>query len=309
MIDSDDFSSYCYSHDKMSTSYGYNHSTLDGTFIEINNEKKKSFDIDVNNNKNNWEITRRDVQGRSLLHYFAFNGDIESAKKLFFSYSFPVDLTDESLNTPLHVASEYGQNNIAILLLEQQAMINRQNISGKTALHLAVEGDQKEIVDILLAYGANPNIVDLEGASPLHYSTANGFLDISQSLLKHGAFVNIKDYSKETPLFWAIRESKSEHVDLLIKNGANLKVKNDDGETPLDLAQEFDEVDMIIMIQKVLNPSLPSSFTQTNTSYVPYFSSPSSFILPNKSQPLNFVNPKVGNEQQQQIIENRPQSL
>lgn len=304
MIDSDDFSSYCYSHDTMSTNFGYNNSRIDGT-LEHSNEKKKSYDIDVNKNKKNWEITRRDIQGRSLLHYFAFNGDIESAKKLFISYSFPVDLTDESLNTSLHVASEYGQNNIAILLLEQQAMINRQNINGKTALHLAVESDQKEIVDILLAYGANPNIVDLEGASPLHYSTANGYLDISQSLLKHGAFVNIKDYSKETPLFWAIRESKSEHVDLLIKNGANINMKNDDGETPLDLAQEFDEDDIIHLIQKVLNPSLI-----TQSTYVPYFSSPSSFILQNKSQPVNFVNPKMGNnEQQQQIIENRPQSL
>lgn len=297
MIDSDDFSSYSYSYsnDTMSNSY-IPSSRLVGTIGTDNEKKIKSFDMNVN--KKNFELTRRDIQGRSLLHYFAFNGDIESAKKLF-SYTFPVDLTDESLNTPLHFASEYGQSKIAILLLEQQALINRQNINGKTALHLAVERDQKEIVDILLYHGANPNIADLEGASPLHYSVANGYLDVSQSLLRHGAFVNIKDYSKETPLFWAIRESKADQVELLIKNGANVNAKNDDGETPLDLAQEFDEDDIAIIIQKVLNPS-PSPFLS--------FSTPSStIILPTKSQPVNFVLPKGLEEQP--IIENRPQSL
>jgi len=310
MIESDDFSSYNYSNNNntMSNSYMPSSNTI-GSF----NKKIKSFDMNVNKNKN-CEITRRDVQGRSLLHYFAFNGDIESAKKLFFSYSFPVDLTDQSLNTPLHVASEFGQSNIAIILLEQQALINRQNISGKTALHLAVEGEHKEIVEILLSSGANPNILDLEGSSPLHYASANGFYEISQSLLKHGAFANIKDYSKESPLFWAIRESKVDMVELLIKNGANLNMKNDDGETPLELAQEFDEEEIAILIQKALNPSSNNTYTYSlnNYSFSSFsspFSTPSSLILPNKSQPVNFVNPKQGQEQQQLLIENRPQSL
>jgi len=297
MIDSDDFSSYGYS----------SHDTMSPIILDGSTKKIKSYDIDVNkNNKNNnWEITRRDIQGRCLLHYFAFNGDIDSAKKLFISYSFPVDLTDESLNTPLHVASEYGQTTLATFLIEQQANINRQNLQGKTSLHLAVESDQKEIVDILLSYGANPNISDLEGASPLHYSSANGYLDISQSLLRHGAFANIKDYSKETPIFWAIRESKADQVEMLIKHGANVNVKNDDGETLLDLAQEFDEDDIIILIQKTLNPN--SSFSISNYSSIGLPSS--SINLPNKSQPVNFVNPKMGNEPLEQLIENRPQSL
>jgi len=303
MIDSDDFSSCSYSNDIMSNSYMPS-SRIDGTHGSIINKKKKSYELDVNNK--NWEITRRDIQGRSLLHYFAFNGDIESSKKLIISYSFPVDLIDDSLNTALHVASEYGQTNIAVLLLEEQALINRQNINGKTALHLAVESDQKEVTDILLSYGANPNIVDLEGASPLHYSSANGYLDISQSLLRHGAFANIKDYSKETPLFWAIRESKVDQVELLIKNGANVNVKNDDGETPLDLSQEFDEDEIAILIQKVLNPS-SSTYSFPINNYLSPFSTPSSIILPNKSQPVNFVIPNKGSEQP--IIENRPQSL
>jgi len=300
MIDSDDFSSYNYSNDTMSNNYMPS-SRLDGNLGIFNSiKKKKSYDNDVNKNL---EITRRDIQGRCLLHYFAFNGDIESTKKLFISYSFPVDLTDESLNTPLHVACEYGQKNIAKLLLEQQALINRQNINGKTALHLAVESQQKEVVDILLSYGANPNIQDLQGASPLHLSSANGSIEISQSLLRHGAFVNKKDFAKETPLFWAIRESKVDQVEMLIKNGANVNVKNDDGETPLDLAHEFDEDDILIFLQRSLNPSSSNTYTYNISS----FSTPSSIILPNKSQPVNFVIPNKDSEQP--IIENRPQSL
>jgi len=78
-------------------------------------------------------------------------------------------------------------------------------------------------------------------------------------------------------------------------------MKNDDGETPLELAQEFDEDDIAILLQKALNPS---SFSYNLSTYT--YSTPSSIILPNKSQPVNFVIPKG---QEIPIIENRPQSL
>jgi len=294
MIDSDDFSSYGYS----------SHDTMSPIILDGSNKKIKSYDIDVNkNNKNNnnWEITRRDVQGRTLLHYFSFNGNIENAKKLF-AQSFPVDLTDQALNSSLHVASQYGQWAMVAYLLEQNAFINRQNINGKTPLHLAVESEHKETVEILLSHGANPNMVDLEGATPLHYSSANGYLDISQCLLKHGAFVNYKDYSKETPLFWAIRESKIDQVDMLIKNGANINSKNDDGETPFDLAQEFDEEDITVLLQKALNYSTNFSYNY-NVSIV---NSVNSNINLPKSLPVNFVIP---GKETGQMVEYRPQSL
>lgn len=276
MIDSDD-----------SSSYGYSMHNATGTHSSL--EKKKSYDMNVTTR--NYEITRRDIQGRTLLHYFSFRGDLENAKKLM-NYSFPVDLTDNNLNSSLHVASEFAQPYLVQFLLERGALINRQNMNGKTALHLAVEKNNKQIADLLLAHGANPNIVDLEGASALHYASAYGYQEISSALLNRGAFVNIKDYSKETPLFWAIRESKIEMVELLIRNGANLNSSNDDGETPLDLAHEFDEDDISLLIQKALNPSSLSSANYN-------------FNFPLKSQPLNFVNPKS----EQPIPEYRPQSL
>ena len=284
MIESDDSSSYSSLFPQVIKGKNHMPST---SVLEANmgSKKKKSFDINVSRN---WDLTRKDSNGRTLMHYFAFNGDIENANKLL-SYSFPIDMLDNSLNSSLHVSSEYGQRNFVTFLLANNSLINRQNINGKTSLHLAVERNQREVVDTLLYYGANPNIIDLEGASPLHYSSANGFLEISDSLIKHGAFVNIKDYAKETPIFWAIRESKIEQVQTLIKNGANLSIKNEDGETPFTLAQEFDEDDIALILQKTI---------QNN------FSSISN--LPSKSQPVNFSFPK---ESFEQINEYRPQSL
>jgi len=288
MIDSDDSSSYCYVSSGAVNQSMYRTPHMHHQDGNKDIEKKKSYDIEAKR-KISELMAKRDNQGRSILHYAAYGGELLKAKQLF-SLGFPVDTTDNNLNTSLHVASENGQFQFAAFLIQQGANINRQNMEGKSALHLSVERGHSQVINLLLNGGANPNIQDLQGATPLHYSAANGTVDISKLLLQYGAFVNSKDFSKETPLFYAIRESNISSVDLLVnKYNADLSITNEDLETPLSFAKEMLEYDIILILQGKPN--------QVDAGY-PNFP---------KSQPMQLpVNPKVS---EPLFPTYRPQSL
>jgi len=293
MIDSEDSSSYSYvsGHGSgMQLKNQYMHISLEGN---RENMKKKSYDMEAMR-KIRENLAKRDNQGRTYLHYAAFSGDLKKAQQLC-SLGFSADVTDMNLNTPLHVASEYGHNSLISYLVQQRANINRQNVQGKTALHLSVEKGFLQTAQLLLYMGANPNIPDLQGAGPLHYSAANNTLEISKSLLQCGAFVNARDYAKETPLFYAIRESSLASVDLLVNNYyADVNIANEDQETALSFAKDLSENDIVMILQG-------------------HTSQPVSAILPSSSFPLKSSQPMQLPLQQkpteQQVIFDRPQSL
>lgn len=50
--------------------------------------------------------------------------------------------TDESGNTPLHVAARDGNQEAVSVLLKLKVHVNAQNKHGKTPLHLAAESGQ-----------------------------------------------------------------------------------------------------------------------------------------------------------------------
>jgi len=240
-------------------------------------------------------LSKRDNEGRTYLHYAAFNGDLAKAQQLC-SLGFPVDVTDRSLNSSLHVASEYGHNALVSFLLQMRANVNRQNVEGKTALHLAVQRGQLQTAQLLLSNGANPNIPDLEGAAPLHCAAANNSMDIAKSLLLFGSFVNARDHFKDTPLFYAIRESHASMVDLLVnKYNADVNIENEDQENPLSFAKELSEFDIVLILQghtSQVSEILPSA------SYVPLKSQPMQLPVSQKSQGFH-----------QDAFLDRPQSL
>jgi len=295
MIDSDDSSSYSYV-PRANRPGGMMHNNQNMLVSHGNgeNQKKKSYDMETLR-KIRENLSKRDDQGRTHLHYAAYRGDIAKTQQLC-SLGFPVDVTDRSLNTPLHVASEFGQNALVSFLIQMRSNVNRQNVEGKTALHLAVQRGQLQTAQILLSNGANPNIPDLEGGTPLHFAAANNSMDIAKYLLLFGSFVNVRDHSKETPLFYAIRESNSAMVDLLVnKYNADVNLTNEDEENPLSFAKELLENDIVLILQghtSQVSDILPSS------SYVPL-----------KSQPMQFLVSQKPQELQQETFLDRPQSL
>ena len=61
--------------------------------------------------------------------------------------------TDESGPTPLDIAIMIGRTEIAKMLITKGADVDMKNINGRTPLDLANEWKQKQIADLLLKHG------------------------------------------------------------------------------------------------------------------------------------------------------------
>lgn len=121
--------------------------------------------------------------GITPLHTAAFNGDLETVKKLIKEKSFDVNATDHYRWTPLHDAVLNGHIEIVKLLLAAGAQLNGQDVEESyIPLHEAVHMNHKEIVQVLLAAGADTLIRDADNNTALDIAQKCGFQDIADIL-------------------------------------------------------------------------------------------------------------------------------
>jgi len=105
----------------------------------------------------------------SDIYELAFNGDIDSIKKILRENPQVAKQKDKDDNTPLHLACWGKQIGVIGLLLSYDPNINAIGCHGRTPLHYSVfEGRQISvpIVDLLLLNGADPDIKDKFGFPP-----------------------------------------------------------------------------------------------------------------------------------------------
>ena len=176
-----------------------------------------------------------------------------------------VDLTTG--DTPLHIACQLGNKDIALLLIQAGANPALKNKNGQTpfdlvkneilktnlqnqynltlALFEAVQNnsltDVKQILDrlppnqvsILVNSRTNPASAG-EGETPLHIAVKNGNREMVKFLLDKGADVNAGDKYEATPLHFACRNGDGYIARMLVEFGGDLTIKAIDGRTPLD---------------------------------------------------------------------------
>lgn len=102
---------------------------------------------------------------RSLFLAAAKSGDLDSLKKYAKEVK-DINITDNEMNSALHLAS--AQRNIAIVkfLIESKADLNAQNLKGETALHIAAFNNMQKNISKLLVAGADVLIKDNYGVYP-----------------------------------------------------------------------------------------------------------------------------------------------
>ena len=123
--------------------------------------------------------------------------------------------------TPMHSAAYYGDLDVVQRLIEYDADVSPEDISGRTPLHLAclASGDLGANVRFVL----RPSVLRL--------------------LLEHGADVNAREMSGSTALHTASKFAALEVVRVLLEHGADMKAEDNDGRTALQVAErEHEEV-------------------------------------------------------------------
>ncbi|XP_069003411.1 ankyrin repeat and protein kinase domain-containing protein 1 [Embiotoca jacksoni] len=146
---------------------------------------------------------------------------------------------DEDQWTPLHFATQNGDDRTVRLLLDKGAVANAQEKSGWMPLHLACQNGHETVVRLLLSRLSEEAVVQREeaqGRTPLHLASTYGHLNIARLLLSQGADPNSTDSSLSTALHLSAEQGHNRVVRQLLTNGANTNSPNSRGYSPLHLA-------------------------------------------------------------------------
>ncbi|VDQ08610.1 unnamed protein product [Trichobilharzia regenti] len=95
--------------------------------------------------------------GLTPLHMAAQGNNEEVARVLILCGASVADRTGDSL-TPLHVAAHCGNAEVARVLLDNGCDVNARALNGFTPLHIACKKQKIRVIELLLQYGAQINM-------------------------------------------------------------------------------------------------------------------------------------------------------
>ena len=138
----------------------------------------------------------KNYRGRTPLHLAAEGGHYHSRDKevlvaqLLLGRGADVDVPDDHIQTPLHLASYLGRIEMVLVLLNAGAKANAKDDLGQTPLHLVSrgpycsQGDGVDVAQLLLKYGADVNVQDKNHTTPIDLSLYHGKTKITSLLLQ-----------------------------------------------------------------------------------------------------------------------------
>ncbi|KAG6618379.1 TKL protein kinase [Phytophthora cinnamomi] len=141
------------------------------------------------------DVNVADDAGRSPFH-FAFEEEQVDVICLLIENGADLDLADEDGdnvdktnkrgNTPLMCAAKSGHNEVAELLVANEANVDRTNLFGSTALLIAAKYRHREIVKQSIEHGAVVDVATNDGVTLLVLTAAADHVDVVRLLLESG---------------------------------------------------------------------------------------------------------------------------
>lgn len=186
------------------------------------------------------------VEYRSGLHLAVSNDDLDEIKNLI-ARGENVNTKDGNYSniTPLFIAVENGNAEIAETLLSFGAKVNIKDVNKQTPLMRIDEDASPELVRLLIKYGAKINLVDNDGNNALILASRSVKPEILQILLEEGANINAQNSEGRTALMEAADADNLENVRALLLAGANVNLKDKEGETAWDLTTD-EEIERLL---------------------------------------------------------------
>jgi len=129
---------------------------------------------------------------------------------------------DRVNNTPLHIASQYGNQEIVQLLIINHADINYVNSEGWTPLHIASQYNNERVIKLLIDRNADVNLTTYEDWTPLHIATYYNNIKTVKKLLEKHPDLNKKTEDGLTALDIAFNTRNKEIYYLLLDHISKL---------------------------------------------------------------------------------------
>ena len=139
---------------------------------------------------------------------------------------------------PLLIASERGHLEVARLLLDAKANIDKAKNDGTTPLLIAAENGHLEVARLLLDAKANIDKAKNDGTTPLLIAAQNGHLEVARLLLDAKANIDKAKNDGTTPLFIAAERGHLEVARLLSGETVDVDKAMNMGATPLFIAAQ-----------------------------------------------------------------------
>ncbi len=110
---------------------------------------------------------------------------------------------------------------------------------GRDELFYKIIDQDKETALLMIDDAANVNFQDVNGYSYLHAAVQSESIEIIDKLICKGAYIDIKDKFGRTPLIIAISGYSNDRsvIDFLIKSGADTETKMNSGVSCMQLAK------------------------------------------------------------------------
>ncbi|NOX52825.1 MAG: hypothetical protein GXP16_20170 [Gammaproteobacteria bacterium] len=198
-------------------------------------------------------VNCKNPDGNTPLFIATKYGQLE-AMRLLLHHSADVNLRNQLDMTPLMLAAAMGRSDIVSLLLRNDISLvtgvnpNLKMTSGSTALYLAAEKGDEEIVNMLIEREAEIDAPIEDGSTALYIAAQNGFDQIVKVLLTAGANIDVKLVDNATPIFSAAYRGHAKVVEVLVAQGAATDIVLTNGHTIFDVASTGEIRDIVRQI-------------------------------------------------------------
>lgn len=155
----------------------------------------------------------------TALHLAIEYGYEEMAEYLVNNYAY-LDAQNFDGETPLIVAVNYGRFEMVKLLVDNYAYLDEVDYYNGTAILYAVVNNNEEIVKYLMDNWANPAVSDTDGFTPLMAAAQNGNLNLVRLFVEYGVELNSVDYYGYTAIEYAKENGYNDVAAYLRDNGA-----------------------------------------------------------------------------------------